>query len=132
MELGVVVACPGEERLVVVALAGGDAIGAGDLHAHELQRGQLVDGRERKRRRGLLEQIMAALQRAAASARAGERRGLGGARRDRLVAAALVQVVADLGWDAAQRGDDGHGVGAAGVDRDVARVVHGGRIAGRG
>ena len=52
VELGVVVACPGKEGLVKVALGGGDAIDAGDLHAHELQRGQLVDGRERKRRRG--------------------------------------------------------------------------------
>lgn len=101
VELGVVVACPGEERLVKVAWRGGDAIDAGDLHAYELQRGQLVDGRERKRRRGLLEQVMAALQRAAAGARAGERCGLGGARRDGFVAAALAQVVADLGRHAA-------------------------------
>ena len=132
MELSVVVAGPGEERLVKVVLGGGDAIDAGDFHAHELQRGQLVDGRERKRRRGLLEQVMAALQRAAAGARAGERCGLGGARRYGLVAAALMQVVADLGRYAAQRRDDGHGVGAGGVDRDVPRVVRGGRIAGRG
>ena len=117
MELGVVIACPGEERLVKVALAGGDAIDAGDFHAHELQRGQLVDGRERKRRRGLLEQVMAALQRAAAGAGAGERYGLGGARRYGFVAAALAQVVADLGRHAAQRGDDSYGVGAGGVDR---------------
>ena len=39
MELGVVIACPGEERLVKVALARGDAVDAGDFHAHELQRG---------------------------------------------------------------------------------------------
>ena len=61
VELGVVVAGPGKEGLIEVTLSGGDAIDAGDLHAHELQRGQLVDGRERKRRRGLLEQVMAAL-----------------------------------------------------------------------
>lgn len=67
---------PGEECLVKVAFGGGDAIDASDFHAHELQRGQLVDGRERKRRRGLLEQVMAALQRAAAGAGAGERYGL--------------------------------------------------------
>ena len=131
MELGVVAACPGEECLVKVAFGGGDAIDASDFHAHELQRGQLVDGRERKRRRGLLEQVMAALQRAAAGAGAGERYGLGGARRYGLVAAALAQVVADLGRHAAQRGNDGYGVGAGGVDHDVARVVHGGRSAGR-
>lgn len=130
MELDVVVACPGEERLVKVAFGGRDAVDAGDFHAHELQRGQLVDGRERKRRRGLLEQVMAALQRAAAGAGAGERYGLGGARRCGLVATALAQVVADLGRHAAQRGDDGYGVGVGGVDRDVARVVDGGRIAG--
>lgn len=131
MELGVVVACPGEERLVKVVLTVGDAVDAGDFHAHELQRGQLVDGRECKRRRGLLEQVMAALQRAAGGAGAGERCGLGGARRYGLEAAALAQVVADLGRHAAQRGDDGYGVGAGGVDRDVARVVHGGRGTGR-
>lgn len=132
VELGVVVAGPGKERLVKIAWRSGDAKDAGDLHAHELQRGQFVDGRERKRRRGLLEQVVAALQRAAAGARAGERCGLGGARRYRLVAAALVQVVADFGRYAAQRGDDGHGVGAGGIDCDVARVVRGGRVAGRG
>ena len=75
---------------------------------------------------------MAALQRAAAGTGAGERCGLGGARRCGLVAAALAQVVADLGRHAAQRGDDGYGVGAGGVDYDVARVVHGKRGAGRG
>ena len=42
MELGVVVTCPGEERLVKVVLTVGDAVDAGDFHAHELQRGQLV------------------------------------------------------------------------------------------
>lgn len=132
MKLGVVVACPGEERLVKVALGDGDAIDAGDLHAHELQRGQLVDGRERKRRRGLLEQVMATLQRAAAGAGAGKRYGLGGARRYGLIAAARMQVVADLGRHAAQRGDDGNGVGLGGVDRDMACVVDGGHIEGRG
>lgn len=131
MELGVVVTCPGEERLVKVVLTVGDAVDAGDFHAHELQRGQLVDGRECKRRRGLLEQVMAALQRAAGGAGASERYGLGGARRYGLVAAALAQVVANFGRHAAQRGDDGYGVGAGGVDRDVARVVHSGYCAGR-
>lgn len=132
MELGVVVACPGKKCLVKVALSGVDAKDAGDFHAHELQRGQLVDSRERKRRHGLLEQVMAALQRATGGAGAGERYGFGGARRYGLVAAALAQVVADLGRHAAQRGNDGYGVGAGGVDCDVARVVHGGRSAGRG
>ena len=61
VELGVMVACPGKERLVKVALADGDSIDAGDFHAHEFQCGQLVNGRERKRRRGLLEQVMACL-----------------------------------------------------------------------
>lgn len=36
VELGVVIASPGEERLVKVALTGGDAIDAGDFHAYEL------------------------------------------------------------------------------------------------
>ena len=71
------------------------------------------------------------MQRAAAGAGAGERYGLGGARSDGLVAAAPAQVVADLGRHAAQRGNDSYSVGAGGVDRDVARVVHGGRSAGR-
>ena len=89
VELGVMVACPGKERLVKVGTRGRDAKDAGDFHAHELQCGQLVNGRECKRRRGLLEQVMAALQRAAAGAGAGERCSLGGARRYGLVAAAL-------------------------------------------
>ena len=39
VELGVVVACPGEVRLVVVVVSVWDAIDAGDFNAHELQRG---------------------------------------------------------------------------------------------
>lgn len=123
MELSVVVACPGKECLVKVALAGGDSIDAGDFHAYELQCGQLVNGRERKRRRGLLEQVMAALQRAADGAGAGERCGLGGARRYGLVAAALVQVVADLARHAAKSGHDGECVGVGRVDGNVPGFV---------
>lgn len=65
VELGVMVACPGKERLVKVGARGRDAKDAGNFDAYKLQCRQLVDGSEGKRGRGLLEQIAAALQRVA-------------------------------------------------------------------
>ena len=107
VELGVMVACPGKERLVKVGTRGRDAKDAGNFDAYKLQCRQLVDGSEGKRGRGLLEQIAAALQRVATGARVAERRGFGGSRAYGLVAAALMKVVADLARHAAESGADG-------------------------
>ena len=93
VELGVMVACPGKERLVKVGTRDRDAKDAGNFDAYKLQCRQLVDGSEGKRGRGLLEQIAAALQRVATGARVAERRGFGGSRAYGLVAAALMKVV---------------------------------------
>lgn len=92
VELGVMVACPGKERLVKVGTRGRDAKDAGNFDAYKLQCRQLVDGSEGKRGRGLLEQIAAALQRVATGARVAERRGFGGSRAYGLVAATLMKV----------------------------------------
>ena len=123
VELGVMVACPGKERLVKVGTRGRDAKDAGNFDAYKLQCRQLVDGSEGKRGRGLLEQIAAALQRVATGARVAERRGFGGSRAYGLVAAALMKVVADLARHAAKSGHDGECVGVDRVDGNVPGFV---------
>lgn len=123
VELGVMVACPGKERLVKVGTRGRDAKDADNFDAHKLQCRQLVDGSEGKRGRGLLEQIAAALQRVATGARVAERRGFGGSRAYGLVAAALMKVVADLARHAAKSGHDGECVGVGRVDGNVPGFV---------
>ena len=123
VKLGVMVACPGKERLVKVGARGRDAKDAGNFDAYKLQCRQLVDGSEGKRGRGLLEQIAAALQRVATSARVAERRGFGGSRAYGLVAAALRKIVADLARHAANSGHDGECVGVGRVDGNVPGFV---------
>ena len=123
MELGVMVACPGKERLVKVGACGRDAEDAGNFDAHKLQCRQLVDGGEGKRGRGFFEQIVAALQRVATGARVAERRGFGGSCAYGFVATALRKIVADLARDAAKSGNNGERVGIGRVDGNVPGFV---------
>lgn len=123
MELGVMVACPGKERLVKVGACGRDAKDAGNFDTHKLQCRQLVDGGEGKRGRGFFEQIAAALQRVATGARVAERRGFGGSCAYGFVATALRKIVVDLARDAAKSGNNGERVGIGRVDGNVPGFV---------
>ena len=96
VELGVMVACPGKERLVKVGARGWDAKDAGNFDAHKL---------------------------VATGARVAERRGFGSSRSYGLVAAALMKVVADLARHAAKSGHDGECVGSGRVDGNVPGFV---------